>query len=83
MTIALERHHISTPLLSHFTWLVGECLHRAADAWRDHLQAAILRRVDPDIRRDMGLSEDYVRADWQEFADHHRSVVAPAPIVHR
>ena len=79
MTLALDNGQITLAPPMGLASFIGDIRHGAASAWRGYRQASVLRRVDRDTLSDIGFSADYVRAEWQDFAADHPSLVAPAP----
>lgn len=79
MTITLDHQQISIAPFTRLARFAGDARDGLAGVCRDWIQAAILRRVDRDTLEDIGFSADYVRAEWQDFATDHPSLVAPSP----
>lgn len=78
MSIALDFRNSPAAPLSDRIATLRLVLRRIGLAWEQHRQAALLRRIDPRTRGDIGYSQDYVRADWGSFAALYPDTIAPA-----
>jgi hypothetical protein len=81
MTIALHDRRASTTTFSALVRLLVDLSDGLASAWREHRQSKIFQKVDPATLDDIGFSADYVRMEWQSFAEDHPSLVARAACI--
>lgn len=83
MSIALDDRKPYLVVRPEFVRTLLITVRRMEIAWREHRQAALLRRINAETRADIGYSQDYIRADWENFASQYPDTIAPAVVVRR